>query len=292
MSVNSSSSCLERGPWLSAHIHYHEDLDRLLRRCVGPLVARLGDRVAPCGVYFLRYWQGGPHLRLRLRSADLATIGSLRAVTEESLHRFLRADPSRRPMSPAVYRLTAAAFAAVERGIDPIEDLLPDNTVRFHDFTPEHIPGADQQHPAPLAFYEQSSRVVLSVLERPAPAARRTRLALAHCAAAMGAVADDDDRRAELAAWTYDSWAAQLLGAHRRDIEVRFAERVAGLESVVRRAIDRHTGAAEEPWRSAVRNVPADRLSLAYCLHTHCNRLGINLIEEAYIWFLLRWALT
>src|SRR5881394_1255402 len=60
--------------WLSAHLFYQGSLDQLLRQLVSPLVGDLRDRRLIAGHFFLRYWQGGPHVRLRLlpRQADAA----------------------------------------------------------------------------------------------------------------------------------------------------------------------------------------------------------------------------
>ena len=52
--------------WLSLHFFHHGDLDRLLVECVGPLVLALKREGAIAESFFLRYWNGGPHIRLRL----------------------------------------------------------------------------------------------------------------------------------------------------------------------------------------------------------------------------------
>ena len=52
--------------WISAHIFHAGDLDALITRVAGPLVSDLN----PEGFFFLRYWEGGPHLRLRMRVSD------------------------------------------------------------------------------------------------------------------------------------------------------------------------------------------------------------------------------
>src|SRR5689334_16190255 len=56
--------------WMSAHLYYQGPLDLLLRELVVPLVRDLGGRGLLAQHFFLRYWQGGPHLRLRLRPVE------------------------------------------------------------------------------------------------------------------------------------------------------------------------------------------------------------------------------
>lgn len=48
--------------WLSAHIFYSDDPHLLLNGLVSPLLQRTG-----CTAFFIRYWEGGPHIRLRIQ---------------------------------------------------------------------------------------------------------------------------------------------------------------------------------------------------------------------------------
>ncbi|WP_051367197.1 thiopeptide-type bacteriocin biosynthesis protein [Hamadaea tsunoensis] len=70
-----------RGQWLALHCFAYwrsPDLDDFLARTVAPLLDRLRaeDRIADW--FYIRYWEGGPHLRIRVRDADPATGAWLR----------------------------------------------------------------------------------------------------------------------------------------------------------------------------------------------------------------------
>lgn len=57
------------GRWSARHIYLHGGVahtDAFLTECLAPAA----DRLAPNGWFFLRYWTGGPHVRVRLRDAE------------------------------------------------------------------------------------------------------------------------------------------------------------------------------------------------------------------------------
>ncbi|NML41069.1 hypothetical protein HHL17_28000 [Chitinophaga sp. G-6-1-13] len=47
--------------WLSVHFFHAGDHDQLLQLLIRPVVQQAG-----CPYFFIRYWEGGPHIRLRL----------------------------------------------------------------------------------------------------------------------------------------------------------------------------------------------------------------------------------
>ncbi|MEV0460958.1 thiopeptide-type bacteriocin biosynthesis protein [Catellatospora methionotrophica] len=78
--------------WLSLHCFAYwpaGDLDDFLCRTVATLLDRLRREQRIDDWFYIRYWEGGPHLRLRLRGADPATAAWLR----EELGRLLAEAP-------------------------------------------------------------------------------------------------------------------------------------------------------------------------------------------------------
>ncbi|MFF9622060.1 thiopeptide-type bacteriocin biosynthesis protein [Streptomyces griseosporeus] len=64
--------------WHALHIHLPHSLQTaFLRDTIGPLMR---NTPAVGRFFFLRYWQGGPHIRLRLDGADEETVASVRAA--------------------------------------------------------------------------------------------------------------------------------------------------------------------------------------------------------------------
>jgi thiopeptide-type bacteriocin biosynthesis protein len=52
--------------WISLHVFYTGPLDRVITEAVGSLVGTFTSKGSIDGYFFLRYWESGPHLRLRL----------------------------------------------------------------------------------------------------------------------------------------------------------------------------------------------------------------------------------
>src|SRR4051812_9895077 len=99
-SPNFSSRSLTRtagmheSDWVSAHVFYHENLDALLTDAAGPLVAELAGRGLAGAAFFLRYWDGGPHLRFRALPTDPAHRAEVERVIAERFEKYLAENPA------------------------------------------------------------------------------------------------------------------------------------------------------------------------------------------------------
>lgn len=100
--------------WLSAHLFYAGDLHHLLRHLVIPLLQRTGYPA-----FFIRYWECGPHIRLRLHVPETAMPEANRLLHSASQAYFTRY-PSNRD---------DAAYEG--------KPLLPNNTLQFIAYEPE-----------------------------------------------------------------------------------------------------------------------------------------------------------
>src|SRR4051794_29695771 len=79
-------------PWTSLHIFFHADAhatDRLLLEGVHPPGSALAKQGALQSWFFIRYWEGGAHVRLRLKGCPPESVKQI----EESLGGFLEPQP-------------------------------------------------------------------------------------------------------------------------------------------------------------------------------------------------------
>jgi thiopeptide-type bacteriocin biosynthesis protein len=83
------------GAWLSVHVFYYDAQDDLLLDCIRPLAATLRDDGVIDGFFFLRYFEEGPHVRVRTRVPDDASADAAAARIDSALHEFLTQRPSR-----------------------------------------------------------------------------------------------------------------------------------------------------------------------------------------------------
>lgn len=100
--------------WLSAHLFYAGDLHHLLRHLVIPLLQSTGYPA-----FFIRYWEGGPHIRLRLHIPGTA-IAEAKELLNDTSRTYFASYPSSR--DDAVYKSGS---------------LLPNNTLQFMAYEPE-----------------------------------------------------------------------------------------------------------------------------------------------------------
>ncbi len=80
--------------WLSAHVSYHDWPDRLLTDCIQPLVDELGRAGSLQRFFFVRYADGGPHVRLRFGGAEAELERRVAPVVSRHLGAYLTACPA------------------------------------------------------------------------------------------------------------------------------------------------------------------------------------------------------
>jgi len=163
------------------HAFHHGDLDVLLLDGVRPLLDELRRRGLIDASFFLRYWDGGPHLRVRLR----ATVDDAAPVRELALRRlrsYLAAHPAPQAADGALdgYAELAAGFARAEGMAEFLPRPLPNNTVHAIAYRPEtgrygHGPSLD----AVERHFAESSRIALGLVAAGTTSGQRHTAALA-----------------------------------------------------------------------------------------------------------------
>lgn len=165
----------QTGEWVSAHVFHRGDLDGLLLTAVEPLVDELSRAGAIGSWFFLRYWEGGPHLRVRLRPATGAAAEEVRRAALERFGRHLRDNPA--PPVPAgvldAYRAVAERWARAERLDDYDRQVRTTDSVEFVTYHPEQsVYGERAALRAAESHFAESSALALRLLRAGLPAAR------------------------------------------------------------------------------------------------------------------------
>jgi thiopeptide-type bacteriocin biosynthesis protein len=265
------------GRWLSAYLVCDEPWTPLLRGGVRPFVETACASALCDRFFFIRYWEGGPHIRLRLRPA--------------------------RGVDPAVLR--GQVDVAFGGRLSVIHAAYEPELERYGG--PERIDIAERQ-------FEASSRAVLAALEEDWPYEKALGAAVTmHVAFAVAArwsrreaAAFFGRAIAGLAHWLVGPQPSpealrELLGA--------FADRFAPQREALRRHVDAVWEAAlgQEcdgmPWLAdwtresgtllgELRDTLGGRLDAAFpilvsYIHMTNNRLGVANHDEAYLAFLL-----
>ena len=276
--------------WVSAHLFHCGDLDALLLSTLAAL--REGGLARP--YFFLRYWEAGDHLRLRLAAADGEEELIRRAVTRHC-DRCFAGHPSYRA-DPAGYPERAWALAVFERLDTYAGVLAPNDSVAFLPYRPEYERyGHGDAMRAVERHFLESSRIAATMLAAAAdPGRRQTAAFTLLLLSRLAGAAPPESRPPEQNA------AMRELIARARFAE-RYADQSSRLVELDRRVTGFRPGAPQTGimavwWWSltalrdrqrATGEVASDRIPIILdtCGHLLCNRLGLSLPEEAYIRF-------
>lgn len=274
--------------WVSAHIFYHENLDRVLLEFVSPLVRELATAGQSQDYFFLRHWDGGNHIRLRLL-APRAADDEIRSLVEQRWAEFVRMRPASRAVATAEYLEVAQRLASLEGVATYARHPYPNNSVEFIPYRREYGRyGRGQSLRAVERHFTESSRLALRMMEIGMSPAQRDTIALSLV----------------LLTWLFggarqpfptpSEWMA-MRGAERRyrRQQETVGEIVERMRAIAAHQGDRRRDSVFTEWIRTVNRLQS-RLGtsastsriLDTCAHLVCNRLGVTVDSEAYLRYL------
>ncbi|MFH9265362.1 thiopeptide-type bacteriocin biosynthesis protein [Streptomyces sp. NPDC017546] len=278
--------------WRTWHLHVSSGdrsvHDRVLVEAVVPLIHTLPDRPW----FFLRYWHGGPHVRLRVGDLTDEQAASAERLLAERLADAGRLREGETAMSPADYARTASSMttAGDQPSHQEVTGMLEPGVHRFA-YHPEYERyGGRELLPESERLFELSSRLVLSFLRRGPSAGARALLALRATVCAGRALGDDPAEEAAfydhgLRAWR--TWAAGYGYTERQLDELYRAARPT--DELRAKVAGGDTAGPLAPWQAALTGL-SDRIRRETPLHpaqvtvSHVhmlhNRLGLRAVEE------------
>ncbi|RKN32221.1 lantibiotic dehydratase C-terminal domain-containing protein [Micromonospora musae] len=305
---------MEETNWVSAHAFYQGDQDHLLVEAVDPLVTELMSGGRAAGWFYLRYWDGGPHVRLRLLPADGVDPDEIREATDKQLDGYFRDHPSDPVMTADSYAETAAMLAAWEQVAPGFTSLQPNDSVAYVPYRREHHRyGHGAAIEAVERHFVQSSALAMRLLRQGASAQARSTAAFAMILIAWLTCETDPVRLRDLiesgpgydraAPFDLPQPSAQLgtavsvaqrmralVAANDRHSDpgtlAGWARSVAALRDVLNEQLDR--GALAPPaagWEGPGGIVTAGPATsvltiIDICAHLVCNRLAVTLPAE------------
>jgi thiopeptide-type bacteriocin biosynthesis protein len=310
--------------WASFHIFRRQEPDALLRGCLVPALDRWRARGWVKQAFFLRYWQGGPHLRLRMQPvAQHAT--RLRDDARALLTGYLAEHPETVAFDAERELLAQKELHRLEYGDDGDPTLYPDNTVHELPYLREYerYGGSDGILLAEEQF-DASSTLVLRHLCGHGQATQRLVTAFRLMLVAARAFGMQGRQAASYFRVYRQGWARYLPGKQQSaeaQFAARFQRQAPALVKVAQQTL--RDPAGEDPaaraWyatllatRERLAEIDAAKLFLLtgvwqdmamhlggvlpymlfHFLHLTNNRLGILPPEEAYLGFLLEHALA
>lgn len=251
--------------WRAWHIFLHrtDALETLLIDAVRPELKRLSGRPG-FQSFFIRYWENGPHVRLRVRGlgeAEFAALGTRLRAGAEAIAGTLDPAPGRFP-DQARFDGWHADPAALP--------WFPAGTVAEIDYEPEwRRYGGRHGLAVHESLFQASSALALAVIAATRDAAEvRWSLALALTASAIGAVCDGPESVHRFLARMRANWSAFTDNAG--DVEAQAAAALrshgASLAELARAAVGGAPAGPSEPvrrWHAAVRDHAEELRELA-----------------------------
>ena len=140
--------------WIAAYLYYAEPWDKLIVEAVKPFADEIMEAGLAEKYFFIRYWELGPHIRLRFYGDDKILDTQVKPKLEAWFTAWLKANPSVLDV-PAEY-----AHVVKER------NWYPNNSVQWIEYEPEtERYGGVHALPIGESQFQASSDAVLSVMD-------------------------------------------------------------------------------------------------------------------------------
>lgn len=300
--------------WVSLHLFYHDDPLPLLLECVQPAVAELQARHALQRFFFIRYWQGGPHVRLRLLPRSEAEQEIIQELVTARAEAFFATHPAQFQIGNDEYVVLRSQRGLAEYGEEDHTPLYPNNSLSAIPYQPEYERyGGARALPLVEQHFMESSEIALALLQRKPTHDQLSGQALAMMFLAAFLCEEKLDI-VRTSFENYHSWWKEA-SSYRLRFQALYVRQKQKIQDLMGRLTTLQHDAQGQTdvlsrWISSIHTLK-DRLAFLEqeqsgvpgaseegratlleivfsCIHMHNNRLGVSPIEEAYLAFLLK----
>lgn len=284
------------GGWISAHLFHHGDQDQLLTGLVDPLAGELRERAWADRCFFLRYWDGGPHIRLRVLPSDDALRDDVRNLIEHRAAAHFERFPAPDVLTQDEYLASARQIGAWE-GVVPVEHMYANNSVHFLPYHREHLRyGSGSTIETVEGHFAESSALALAQLRSGATRQRRETAVLCclFLAWTLGSEDVPDLARRQLAKAGSRSDGQEALYEQQRNRLLALAADMGRAAREWRRMPD--GGGTLRQWTASLAKVvdvldadataPSAESVSDLCAHLFANRVGVRVDAEGVLRYL------
>lgn len=140
--------------WLAAYLYYAEPWEHLLTDAVMPFVYRAFEKKWVEQFFFLRYWERGPHIRLRFNGKKQKLEEELRPEIQTFFSNYFQRYPSNRNDSES------------RKKLPPNQQWYQNNSIQYINYEPEiNRYGGLTGMSIAEEHFESSSRTVLQIID-------------------------------------------------------------------------------------------------------------------------------
>lgn len=296
--------------WYGLHVYRYGRQDEFLVDGLAPVLAPLRASGAVTDWFFLRYWQGGHHVRVRLRLRPDDARPVLDEVTAK-LAAYLAETPDAGDFDADEFRAAQPTMAALEG--EQVDEIQPPDTIVPMPYVPELAKyGGPRGVAIAERFFCRSSDIALDTVRRCAgSSSKRLGSGFSMMVRGMCAAELSPERMAAFFAHYCRLWSPytfdRFLDAWPDLLRARadaMRSHVAGLLSqVAALGADPFHAAVRDAWQEVRKAGPEvldavtlagadataerrERVLLVSYLHTHNNRLGLIPEHEAFLGYL------
>lgn len=151
--------------WLSLHLFYHqmEAHDRLILQVVAPVVAALAGEGWIDRYFFIRYWEGGPQIRLRLSGSRPGWREEAASLVQRRFGDFVEREPSQAQLNPERFYQAVRQFQGESPPAAPT--WYPDHSIQEIPYRPElERYGGPDAMPTAEALFRAASDLAIATL--------------------------------------------------------------------------------------------------------------------------------
>jgi len=143
--------------YFSVYVFYSEPWENLLVESIQPMVKKLFDDDLISQYFFIRYWEKGPHIRLRLKRKPNIKTEELSNIVLKEINNFILKNPSKLFITPEMEKQKT------------LESWYENNQVLPIEYQPEVLRygGVDALPLAELQFFASSRIVLNELIENP-----------------------------------------------------------------------------------------------------------------------------
>lgn len=305
--------------WVSLHFFYNNNLDSLLEQWLKPVVYQLSQEKKIEKYFFIRYWNGGPHIRLRFISEHPVEVKQLFI---DEFYDYVKS-LELAPVDIGEYENTSAMMSNIQdmykgslkEQYEEVESIYEPGTVSEYKYLYESVRyGGESARQCAEDHFYQSSQIVLSVIGviSQNPAVRFT--VAIHFIAEFAKVCDLSlEDKIELFQNGSDvikiirpelkdgcitdlglpGYEEQKSGLHDLALQLDGNSEVPSQSLSFNRLLSSWTVELSERWeqlkallQEGSLPIRPEYIFMSY-LHMFCNRLGLSLVEESYLYYLI-----
>lgn len=115
--------------WRCIHIFYYDNHDFIIRAGLTPILSRNNIE----NFFFIRYWENGPHIRLRIKDID----DQLFEKIKYDICNFIKTNPSKLIINKDKYIKRASEYGKKEKNFTNNKGIISNNTVKDWVYEPE-----------------------------------------------------------------------------------------------------------------------------------------------------------